>query len=45
MMASNMDTSNPPFLDESKGKEFIEKFWTEIVEEAKSLDPELEIAA
>jgi len=44
-MTSNMDTSNPPFLDESKGKEFIEKFWTEMVKEAKSLDPQLEIAA
>jgi hypothetical protein len=45
MMTSNMDTSNPPFLDESKGKEFIEKFWTEMVKEVKSLDPQLEIAA
>jgi hypothetical protein len=45
MMTSNMDTSDATFLDESKGKEYVEKFWTEMVEEAKSLDPELEVIA
>ncbi|KAN0096656.1 putative carbonyl reductase [Hyaloscypha variabilis] len=32
-----------PFLDEKLGKEFIDKLWTEIVEEAKTIDPELKV--
>jgi hypothetical protein len=36
--------SGAKFLDESKGEEFIEKLWTEIVADFKAVDPELEIA-
>ncbi|KAE9371717.1 putative carbonyl reductase [Stipitochalara longipes BDJ] len=32
-----------PFLDEKLGKEFTEKLWAEIVEDAKSVDPELDV--
>ncbi len=40
---SDIQFSGAPFLDEKLGKEFIDKLWTEIVEEAKAIDPELKI--
>jgi len=43
MAETNVGISGAPFLDESKGKEFIEKLWTEIAQEVKSVDPDLKI--
>jgi hypothetical protein len=38
-----VNNSGAPILDEGQGKEFIEKLWTVIIEEVKSVDPDLKI--
>jgi hypothetical protein len=38
-----VNDSGAPILDEGQGKKFIEKLWTDIIEEVNSVDPDLKI--